>query len=85
MASITKIKNPANPWRVYIRRVGHPDISKLFPTNVEAKRWARAEEAKLDKNPTANTGAALTMSELVASYTKEFINDQEGGLSQKRR
>ena len=85
MASITKIKNPANPWRVYIRRVGHPDISKLFPTNVEAKRWARAEEAKLDKNPTANTGAALTMSELIASYTKEFINDQEGGLSQKRR
>ena len=76
MASITKIKNPSNPWRVYIRRVGHPDISKLFPTHVEAKRWARAEEAKLDKNPTANAGADLTLSSLIAIYNREFVPNE---------
>ena len=84
MASITKIKNPANPWRVYIRRAGQPAVSKLFPTHVEAKRWARAEEAKLDKNPNANRGAGMTVGSLIAGYIKEFVNDEDEGLSPKR-
>jgi len=73
MATIAKIANPTNPWRVQIRRAGQATISQCFPTNVEAKRWARAEETKLDKNPAANAGGKLTMAELVAIYTKKFV------------
>ena len=72
MATITKITNPTNPWRVQIRRAGQSTISKCFPTNVEAKRWARAEETKLDKDPTANVGAKTLVKELVAMYKSKY-------------
>lgn len=85
MATITKITNPTNPWRVQIRRTGQPTISKCFPTNAEAKRWARAEEAKLDKDPTANTGAKLTVAELIESYVKKYIDESLIKKLQKER
>ena len=78
MATITKITNPTNPWRVQIRRAGQSTISQCFPTNVEAKRWAREEETKLDKNPAANAGGKLTVAELVIVFTKNFVDKPEG-------
>ena len=78
MASITKIPNPTNPWRVQIRRTGQPTVSQCFATNVEAKRWAREEETKLDKNPAANVGWKLTVAELVIVFTKNFVDQPEG-------
>jgi len=79
MATITKITNPTNPWRVQIRRAGQSTISKCFPTNVEAKRWARAEETKLDKNPNANGGGNITFGELVNIYVEKFARRNDAG------
>lgn len=44
MASITK---RGNRYLARVRRTGYPDLAKTFPTAVEARAWARNEEARI--------------------------------------
>jgi len=46
MASITKREKR---WLVQLRRKGEPPQSCIFPTQADARAWAIAEEARIDR------------------------------------
>lgn len=67
MASISFVRGK---WRALIRRKGHPDRSKSFPSHAEAEAWARATESSVDRGerPAAAGGKGPAIDELVRAY-----------------
>jgi integrase len=84
MATIAKTTNPLKPWRVQIRRKGLPNQSQYFATNADAKKWARAQEAQLDKNPTVSVGLKVTYQELTETYIEKIIGPVPEGRREPR-
>lgn len=89
MATISKTKNPSKPWRVQIRRKGSPSMSQYFATNADAKRWAREQETKVDKNPNAPAGLQVTYTQLTETYIDKIMGKPQPketkGQKEKRR
>src|SRR5215208_1312536 len=55
-------------YRVQIRRQGHRSISKSgFKTKADAKIWARAQEAAMDKGQRVEPGR-VTIAAIMAAY-----------------
>lgn len=71
MASFTNIKGR---WRALVRRKGHPQYCRTFPTKAQAQAWARQIEADIDRGgpPAASAvmGRVVLVSHLVATYRK---------------
>ena len=59
MATIEK--KGSGRWRARIRRVEAPDLSRTFPTMIEAKRWARQVESDLDRGVHADASAHVSL------------------------
>lgn len=55
-------------WRAQIRRKGHPNQCKTFPTKAQAERWVRQRESDMDNGGEPVQGSTLTVSELVKAY-----------------
>ena len=71
MASITK---RGKLWLVQIRRKGEPPQSCTFPTQADARAWAIAEEARIDRAepPTPRKLlTATTLGQLIERYKLE--------------
>ena len=69
MASITKYKDG---WRAYVRRRGYAPHTKTFSTKVEAQRWARDLEARIDKGKHTAPELRTTFADLVDAYTEHL-------------
>lgn len=65
MASII---NRDGKWRAQIRRKGHPNQCKTFPTKAQAEKWVRQREHDMDNGVEPVQGATLTVSELIEAY-----------------
>ena len=69
MATITKRDGR---WRVQVRRLGYPPISKTFTQKKDAETWARQKELELERgdlpvDPRSKL-KGMKLSELVAKY-----------------
>lgn len=62
------IINRDGKWRAQIRRKGHPNQCKTFPTKAQAERWVRQRESDMDNGGEPVQGSTLTVSELVKAY-----------------
>lgn len=67
MASVLQI---GDKWRAQIRPPGRKSISKTFPTEREARQWARRTEAALDDQKGAVLTVEITVLELVQAFRK---------------
>ncbi len=68
MATFTKRQGK---WRVQIRRIGFPSITKTFIAKTDAEKWARAQERLIDRGelPThSNELRAITVGDLLTRY-----------------
>lgn len=65
MASISKIEGK---WRALIRRKGHKQISKYFPTKGAALLWAAEIEQKMDSGQVLATESVDTIARVIERY-----------------
>lgn len=66
MASIFKTADGS--WRAQVRRKGLPSVSQNFPSKVEAQRWAREQEHRLDSGNGVPIGLKTTVADVVDAY-----------------
>lgn len=61
------VQKRGEKYRVLIRKKGHPPISKTFPTQALAERWAKETEAEMDtgKLTVDKTGVGDTIHEYI--------------------
>src|SRR5215475_16186704 len=73
MATITHRPSRKKAWLVQIRLANHPAESRSFPTEKEAKAWARIREGELSVSAKIETNPAYdpTLEEIVAKYEPE--------------
>ena len=74
MATIRK--TPAKTWQVFVRKLGFPDQSKTFKTNMAARAWARKIEYEMDSgtwidnNETRSNNIDYMIDSLIYSYDR---------------
>ena len=66
MASILQV---GKAWRARVRRHGHRDMARDFPTKARAEEWARAIESQIDKGVPVQD-ASFTVADLIAAYRR---------------
>lgn len=61
-------------WQAIVRRKGHPDESRTFPTRTEAQVWAQAVEADMRRGLFQSTSDSerTTLADLIADFKTEF-------------
>lgn len=72
MATFTKRQGK---WRVQIRRIGFPSITKTFIAKTDAEKWAREQERLIDRGelPThSNDLRAVTVGDLLTRYREDI-------------
>lgn len=75
MASITKRKDTVGTcWQAIVRRRGHPQQSKTFPTKAEAETWASLVEADIRRGTylSSNEAERTTLKSLISDFETEF-------------
>lgn len=79
MASFRK---HGNGWQVRVRRQGHPDITKSFPSRLDAEKWARSVEADIDKGQFVSVSEAqrTTLGDLIKRYLAEVTPSMKGAI-----
>ena len=84
MASLRKRNGQ---WQAQVRRAGQTAVSRTFPSRVEARRWAVAQEAKLSAAAPINATASrnLTLGDLAKRYAAEVSPQQKGGEIERIR
>lgn len=85
MASITK---RAGGWFVQIRRKGFGSEFRTFKTKVEAERWAREREAKMDRGDEPTNRRMLrqtTLGDLIDRYLVEATPLKKSAESERLR
>jgi hypothetical protein len=83
MATISK--SQFGTYRVQIRRIGQPPVSKSFKSRQEAEIWARMTESELDRSIYINRSDAerVNLSELIQRYLDE-VSPTKKGYKQER-
>lgn len=78
MASITAY---GGRYRAVVRRVGYKARSKIFPTERQAKAWARSIEAEMDRAQYREPGQGLktTVRELFEKFSTDVCPGRKGG------
>lgn len=74
-------------WHVQIRRKGHPQESKTFPTRADAEKWARDIESKMDKGVFVSMAEAesTTLYGALERYEREVSATKKGRDQEKYR
>lgn len=75
MASITKRNDTISTcWQAIVRRRGHPQQSKTFPTKAEAEAWASLVEADIRRGAYLPTHEAerTTLRDLIKDFRSDF-------------
>ncbi len=72
-------------WQAIIRRENHPQQSKTFALRVDAERWARDIENKMDRGVFVSTVEAesTTLANALERYERE-VSRQKKGYEQER-
>lgn len=74
-------------WQAVIRRKGHPQESKTFPSRADAEKWARDVESKIDKGTFVSMAEAesTTLYEALERYEREVSKHKKGCDQEKYR
>ncbi|SEF48471.1 site-specific integrase [Nitrosomonas ureae] len=85
MATITKI--PSGTFKVQIRKVGIPAITKTCKTKTDAQKWARLIESEMDRGIFINRQEAdrVTVAELIDRYIQEVTPLKRSAIKDKQR
>lgn len=77
---MANIRRRGSSWQVQIRRNGFKPITKSFLTKVDADRWAREQEAKIDRGGFEDVGALRkqTVKGLLEKFLKEKVPGRKG-------
>jgi integrase len=86
------IRRRGNRWQAQIRRDGHPALTSSHPSRRKAEIWARATEARLDREvqqgfapapclaPLPNCEQGLTLADLVMRYMAIISSRKKGAV-----
>lgn len=85
MATVTK--TPSGTFKVQIRKVGIPAITKTYKTKADAQKWARLIESELDRGIFINRQEAdkVTVGELIDRYIQEVTPLKRSAIKDKCR
>lgn len=85
MASITPYND--GRYRAVVRRTGFKVRSKIFPTERQAKAWARAIETEMDQSQYSDPGEGMkaTVRSLLVKFRDEVAPDRRGSRWEKVR
>lgn len=85
MATITK--TPSGTFKVQIRKVGIPAITKTFKTKANAQKWARLIESEIDQGLFINRSEAdkTTIGELIDRYILEVTPLKRSAKNDRQR
>lgn len=85
MATISK--TPSGTFKVQIRKIGIPAITKTLKTKADAQKWARLIESEIDRGVFINRREAdkITVGELIDRYIKEVTPLKRSSLKDKQR
>ncbi|WP_313341934.1 hypothetical protein [Stenotrophomonas sp.] len=77
------LQNRNGRWRAMVRRKGHKDQYRTFPTKTAAKTWAeRIEREQADYEARGGTpGENLTIDQLIHWRTNELASVKALGLT----
>lgn len=83
----TIIKTPSGTFKVQIRKVGIPAITKTCKTKADAQKWARLIESEIDRGVFINREEAdrVTVGELIDRYIKEVTPLKRSAIKDKQR
>jgi integrase len=70
MASVTR---HGDRWRAHVRRQGAPSQSRIFDTKREAERWARDQEARIDRGERVTPAVRVTFGEMLTAYRTNVV------------
>lgn len=82
MATITKIDRPTGAvYKARIRKAGRGQISKTFKFRSDAEKWARKEEAAVERDDSglASQGQRHTLAEAIDRYLGERLPELADG------
>lgn len=85
MATITKTKS--GTFKVQIRKIGIPAITKTCKTKAHAQKWARLIESEIDRGIFVDRTEAdrITIGELIDKYIKEVTPLKRSAKNDKQR
>lgn len=72
-------------WRAQIRRAGLPALSEYFDTKQDAQRWARGQEADIDRGRAAVDGLRVTVRDVLDAYDAAFPSKVNKNRTHARR
>ena len=74
-------------WQAVIRRKGHTQESKTFPSRADAEKWARDVESKIDKGTFVSLAEAeaTTLYDALDRYEREVSKGKKGHGQEKYR
>lgn len=74
-------------WQAVIRRKGHAQESKTFPSRADAEKWARDIESKMDKGVFVSMAEAesTTLDDALDRYKREVSAGKKGCEQEKFR
>ena len=85
MATITK---RGSRWSVQVRRKGAPPQSRSFPSHAEAKAWASAQDAKIDRGEMPlprQQLSAITIGDVITRYIQEVTPTKRSAETERFR
>ncbi len=85
MATIEKLPRASGyVYKAKVRRTGHPDVTRTFKFESDAKKWARKFEAELDRDAAGLTvpGQKHTLSEIITRYRAERLPELRPGTQE---
>ena len=85
MATITKTQS--GTFKVQIRKVGIPAITKTYKTKADAQKWARLIESEMDRGVFINRQEAdkVTVGELIDRYIQEVTPLKRSAIKDRHR
>jgi len=77
---MASFRQHGNGWQARVRRQGHPDITKSFPSRLDAEKWARSVETDIDKGQFVCVSEAqrTLLGDLIERYLAEVTPSMKG-------
>ena len=84
MASIRRM--PQGRWQAIVRRKGYRPQFRTFPSQPDAKQWARQIESEIDRAVFVDRGPSerVTLAELIDRYIGEVLPGKKSSASLTR-
>jgi integrase len=80
-------KRPDGRYRAVVRKAGYKTVSKIFPTQAAAKKWATTTEAQMDsrKYRDSDKSARDTVGSVFEKFRDEVCPGRKGGKWERNR